>query len=199
MAIFKKEKLEKLQSQNRQEKKHTILIVDDEENNLNVLASVLGMSYNVIRAINGAKALAVINEMPKDQELSMVISDQRMPEMTGVELFEHLSHTMPDTMRIIVTGYTDVKSIIASINQGQIYQFVVKPFERVEFLMIVKQAIKTYELKQERNNMRSQLKNQLSECKQSHVVKDKKLEAAFAVLEASGLQSESQRIQKIQE
>jgi response regulator RpfG family c-di-GMP phosphodiesterase len=198
MAIFKKEKLEKLQSKKSNEKKHTILIVDDEENNLNVLASVLGLCYNVIRATNGAKALTIINEMPKDQELSMVISDQRMPEMTGVELFEYLSHAMPDTIRIIVTGYTDVKSIIASINLGQIYQFVVKPFERVEFLMIVKQAIKTYELKQELNKMRDQLKSQLSACKQSHVTKDKRLEAAFAALETSGLQSESERIQKIQ-
>ncbi|MFT5162550.1 MAG: response regulator RpfG family c-di-GMP phosphodiesterase [Alteromonadaceae bacterium] len=194
MTIFNKDRLAALQARNAKKKKHRILIVDDEERNLDVLASVLEFSYEVLQAKNGTHALQVIEAQSPDQPISMVISDQRMPQMTGVELFEYLSHTMPDTIRIILTGYTDVKAIISSINQGQIYQFILKPFERVEFLMAVKQGIKTYELKKQIVDVQFELKQQLTTCMASYATKERQLTEALNQLESAGLGSEVKRI-----
>jgi response regulator RpfG family c-di-GMP phosphodiesterase len=194
MTIFNKDRLAALQACNAKKKKHRILIVDDEERNLDVLASVLEFSYEVLQAKNGTHALQVIEAQSPDQPISMVISDQRMPQMTGVELFEYLSHTMPDTIRIILTGYTDVKAIISSINQGQIYQFILKPFERVEFLMAVKQGIKTYELKKQIVDVQFELKQQLTTCMASYATKERQLTEALNQLESAGLGSEVKRI-----
>jgi response regulator RpfG family c-di-GMP phosphodiesterase len=194
MTIFNKDRLAALQARNAKKKKHRILIVDDEERNLDVLASVLEFSYEVLQAKSGTHALQVIEAQSPDQPISMVISDQRMPQMTGVELFEYLSHTMPDTIRIILTGYTDVKAIISSINQGQIYQFILKPFERVEFLMAVKQGIKTYELKKQIVDVQFELKQQLTTCMASYATKERQLTEALNQLESAGLGSEVKRI-----
>ncbi|MFT4925399.1 MAG: response regulator RpfG family c-di-GMP phosphodiesterase [Phenylobacterium sp.] len=194
MAIFSENKLESMQSREKQQKKHRILIVDDEEDNLNALSSVLAYSYDVLRAANGTEACELIEGLDDDQQLSMVISDQRMPQMTGVELFEHLSHIKPEPIRIILTGYTDVKAIIAAINKGQVYHFLLKPYERVEFLMVVKQGLKTFELKQSSKAAQDELKQQLAGCAANLNNKERQLDEAFRQLKSAGLEHTAQRI-----
>lgn len=197
MTIFNENKLKAMQEKQAQKKKHRILIVDDEEDNLNALSSVLSYSYEVLRASNGIEARELIEAQSKEEPLSMVISDQRMPEMTGVELFEYLSDVMPDTIRIILTGYTDVKAIIASINKGQVYQFILKPFERVEFLMIVKQGIKTFELNQHIVDVQEELKQQLLTSNAIRQSKELQLDEALRQLESAGLSHEAERIKAL--
>lgn len=136
-------------------KKHTVLLVDDEQANLHVMSSLLSDNCHILTALNGQLALEMIESMG-DKELSMIISDQRMPQMTGVELLEKTVQLRPETMRLIVSGYSDMGAILAAINKAKIYHFVTKPFEPEDFLSIVKQALQTYDLKRD---MTSQFEN----------------------------------------
>lgn len=194
MAVFNEDRLKTIQNKKNQKKKHKILIVDDEEHNLNALTSVLSFNYEVLRASNGIEACEVIEAQDPKEQVSMVISDQRMPQMTGVELFEHLSQVKPDIIRIILTGYTDVKAILSAINQGQIYHFMLKPFQRVEFLMVVKQGIATYELRQQTSAGQQELRQQLQSSVAAFDSKTRQLDEALAQLKAAGLESEALKI-----
>ena len=94
-----------------------ILYVDDEIDNLTAFTAVMRRHYTITTASSGEEALALL----KTKEFSLVISDQRMPKMTGVELFEQVKKLYPDIIRIILTGYSEVKAIIDSINICLLY------------------------------------------------------------------------------
>jgi signal transduction histidine kinase len=113
-----------------------ILIVDDERPNLVVLGTVLDADYQIHEATSGAAAL----ELAKTVDLDLVITDQRMPEMTGVELLEKLRAIKPDLAGIVVTGYTDPPAIISAINKANVFRFVKKPWQAEEILEVVRQA-----------------------------------------------------------
>lgn len=182
MSLFSKDKLKAVQKSSKEKPKHKILIVDDEVGNLKVMASILEISYDVLTAIDGNDALSVINNLDDPRTLSMIISDQRMPKMTGVELFEKTVELMPDTLRIIVSGYSDMNSVISAINKAHIYHFITKPFERAEFLMTVKQSIKTYEFKRDMELEHAELKDNLIICKEARMLKEQQLEQAKSLL-----------------
>ena len=124
--------------------KHSILCIDDELYNLEALKRLFRKDYNVTTALSGPQAL---NELDKEK-FSLIISDQKMPEMTGVDFFVKAKTIQPDAIRILLTGYTDLESIILAINQGQIYRYVTKPWEPMEFMGIVSQAVEVFNLKQ---------------------------------------------------
>jgi len=147
MAIFSTKNLQP-KKEEPVEKKHTILLVDDEEANLRVMSSLLSSKSNILTALNGQLALELI-ETIGDDELSMIISDQRMPQMTGVELLGKTVESHPETMRLIVSGYSDMGAILSAINKAKIYHFLTKPFEPADFLSIVDQALQTYDLKRD--------------------------------------------------
>ena len=109
-------------------KNHTILCVDDEVDNVEALERLFRKKYNVLKATSGKEALTLI----KDQPVSLIISDQRMPQMTGVQFLEKSLKTHPDTMRILLTGYTDIDSVIAAINSGQVYRYINKPWDPID-------------------------------------------------------------------
>lgn len=146
MAIFKKKKLEELISKETKIKQHTILIVDDEEANLRSLKKLLNPHYNVITANNGQDALDIVKNDDNPERIHLIITDQRMPAMTGLEFLEHTIDIIPQTKRMILTGFTDVGVIIDSINRGEIYRFLLKPFEPQDMLLTIKRAIEAYEL-----------------------------------------------------
>lgn len=131
----------------RDGEKPLIMLVDDEEPNLTALADLLEDDYEIITSANGLDALSKIEAMDDPAKIQLIISDQRMPKMTGVEFFERIIDRMPDTVRIILTGYTDIKAIIDSINKANIYKFITKPFEPDDFLLTVKRAIETHTMK----------------------------------------------------
>ena len=106
--------------------KHTILIVDDEDNNLQLLKRSLRRNYVVLTARNGQEALNIVNTV--GSEISMIISDQRMPEMQGVDFLKEVSRKYPDIIKILLTGYTDTDVIIDAINKCNLYQYILKPF-----------------------------------------------------------------------
>jgi signal transduction histidine kinase len=114
----------------------SVLIVDDELPNLMVLRGFLDADYQVFEAHSGPEALRIAAE----HELAVVIADQRMPEMTGIEMLETLRQTQPDAVGIVVTGYTDTPALISAINQARVFRFLKKPWQPEELLAAVRQG-----------------------------------------------------------
>lgn len=123
--------------------RHIILCVDDEPGILSSLKRDLrGEDYEVITAAGGEEALGLLRK----DEVSLVLSDQRMPSMTGVELLQKVRELYPDTVRILLTGHVEVETAVAAINKGEVYRYLLKPWEKEELLMTVKQGIEKYDL-----------------------------------------------------
>lgn len=127
--------------------KQTILCVDDEIDNVEALERLFRKKYYVLKATSAQQALEILAQHP--DPISVIISDQRMPEMTGVEFFAQTQQSHPDIVRILLTGYTDLESIILAINQGQIYRYLTKPWEPVDLQNTVEHAIERFQLGQE--------------------------------------------------
>jgi response regulator RpfG family c-di-GMP phosphodiesterase len=137
------------------QKKYTILVVDDEPDNLLLLERVLRRDYTVFSANSGAEALDVLENM----EVDMIISDQRMPAMSGAELLGEAYKRNPDQVRLLLTAYSDVKDIIAAINAGHIYQYVSKPWDPDELKLIVRRALEAYQLTLDNRRMLTDYRN----------------------------------------
>lgn len=119
---------------------HDILVVDDEVDNLDLLKRTFRREYNVTTANSALEALKIL----ETKEFAVIISDQRMPEMTGVEMFQRASEKYPQTIRILLTGYTDINALVDAINMGHVYRYVTKPWSREEIVMTVKRAVEHY-------------------------------------------------------
>lgn len=117
-------------------KKAKLLFVDDEERILTALRSVFRNQYNVFTASSGPEAM----EFMKRFNPHVVISDQRMPEMTGVEFLRQVKDIAPHTVRILLTGYSDLASIVGSINDGEVFRFVSKPWDNTEIQKTIGEA-----------------------------------------------------------
>jgi serine/threonine-protein kinase len=117
-------------------KKPRILFVDDEERILTALRSVFRMNYHVFTATNGPEALELVRKF----QPHVVVSDQRMPEMTGVELLRQIKAVAPATVRLLLTGYSDLASIVGSVNEGEVFRFVSKPWDNHEIQNTIGEA-----------------------------------------------------------
>jgi len=162
-----KDKLKQLKENNKKEKKYTILLVDDELANLEALTRLLEEEYNITKAKDGFEALAILRNDLYSSEISLIISDQRMPGMTGVEFLKKTISIIPNATRMILTGFMDVKDIIDSINEGHIYKFLLKPLEPTELLISVKRALEAYELETKNIKLIEQLKHVNEDLKES--------------------------------
>lgn len=130
-------------------KRHNLLIVDDEKEILRSLRLTFAEDHEVFTASSGTEALEILQQ----QDIALIITDQRMPQMTGVELLKQVIQINPQIIRIILTGYTDTAALIEAINQGHIYQYITKPWERQELRLIVQRALETYELEIENRRL----------------------------------------------
>lgn len=128
-------------------KKPKMLVVDDEPDNLDLLYRTFRRDFNVLRADSGIKALEVLEA---EGEVAVIISDQRMPEMKGTEFLSRTVPQFPNTMRIILTGFTDVEDLVEAINSGQVYKYITKPWDPNELKAVVQRAAETYELLKQR-------------------------------------------------
>lgn len=142
--------------------KHTLLIVDDETDNLDALERVFRKKFFVIKANSGPKALEYLKEHKK---IAVIISDQRMPEMTGVEFLSESMKTHPETIRILLTGYTDLDSVIAAINSGQVYRYITKPWDTRDLQITIDQAVEKFELEGELKIKNQELEKTYKELK----------------------------------
>ena len=118
------------------EERMRVLFVDDEERVLNALKALFRNDYEVFTAENGAKGL----EVAKRENIAIVVSDQRMPGMTGVEMLRELRKTTPQTVRLLLTGYSDLAALVGSINDGEVFRFIRKPWDNEEIRAMLGEA-----------------------------------------------------------
>lgn len=128
-------------------KKAKMLVVDDEPDNLDLLYRTFRRDFQVLKAESGVRALEML---ASEGEVAVIISDQRMPEMKGTEFLSRTVPQFPDTMRIILTGFTDVEDLVEAINSGQVYKYITKPWDPNELKAVVQRAAETYELLKQR-------------------------------------------------
>jgi response regulator RpfG family c-di-GMP phosphodiesterase len=133
--------------------KITILYVDDELNNLISFKAVFRTKYNVLTAISGIDAIKILREKP----VNIIITDQRMPGMTGVEFLESILDEFPDPIRILLTGYADMGAVIDAINKGKIFHYLSKPWSEEELDMTITKAYEVYKQKMEEKEMNQKL------------------------------------------
>jgi two-component system, NtrC family, response regulator HupR/HoxA len=131
----------------------TILIVDDEPRVLDALEAVLAAEFRVLRAEGGEQALRLL----PGADVAVIVTDYRMPGMTGVELLRQSQDVAPDAVRIVLTAYTDVDHMMDAINTGRIYHFVPKPWDPNELLVIVRRAAERYTLARDNARLRDEL------------------------------------------
>lgn len=128
-------------------KKLKILVVDDEPDNLDLLYRTFRRDFNVLKAESGINALEIL---AVEGEVAVIISDQRMPEMKGTEFLSKTVPQFPDTVRIILTGFTDIEDLVEAINAGQVYKYITKPWDPGELKAVVQRAAETYDLLKQR-------------------------------------------------
>ena len=149
--------------------KHTILCVDDEIDNVDALERLFRKKYTVLKATSGKEALQVLDKNPGP--LALIITDQRMPEMTGVEFLEKTLDSHPETVRILLTGYTDLESVIMAVNKGQIFRYLTKPWDPVDLTNTVDHAIEHFAMGQELKQKNAELAKAFEELRSLDVAK----------------------------
>ena len=137
--------------------KHCLLIVDDEPNVCDSVHDLLRREFRVLKAHSAEEGYRLMQR----EEVHIVMSDQRMPQISGVELLTTLKARYPQAIRMLFTGFADLESVISAINQGHVYQFVRKPWEPEELLVAVRQAAAEYDrlevVARERDQMREEI------------------------------------------
>jgi response regulator RpfG family c-di-GMP phosphodiesterase len=122
-------------------KKHTLLVVDDEMDVCDSVHDLLRHEFKILKARSAEEGCKLMHE----HEVHIVMTDQRMPKVTGVELLSRVRRGHPDAVRMLYTGFADLESIIAAINQGHIFQFLKKPWQPEELIAAVREAAHEYE------------------------------------------------------
>lgn len=126
-----------------------LMVVDDEADNLDLLYRTFRRDFDVFKAESGLKALQVLEQ---HGEMAVIISDQRMPRMNGTEFLGRTVESFPDTIRILLTGYTDVEDLVGAINAGKVFKYITKPWNPRDLKTIVMQAAETYRVVKQRTN-----------------------------------------------
>ena len=153
MAIFSKKALQQMEREEEQLRKRTILLVDDEEHNLTTLKYALAPHYEVLTALDGDEAFELLKKEPNPTRIHVIISDQRMPKMTGVEFLTRSLEIIPRAIRIILTGFTDLEAIMDSINQARIYKFILKPFDEDDIFLTIRRGLELYDLEEKNQQL----------------------------------------------
>ena len=135
------------------EKKITILYVDDEEHNLLSFKATFRMKYTILTAISADEAIKVMEAKP----VEIIFTDQRMPNITGIEFLEKILEKYPDPMRILLTGYADMNAVIDAVNKGKIFHYLSKPWNEEEVDITIQRAYDVYLKKQEIREMNEKL------------------------------------------
>lgn len=142
--------------------KFSLLYVDDEEHNLISFAATFRKEYKIHTAINGEEGLNIIRKNP----INLIITDQRMPGMTGIQFLEKIIPEYPDAIRIILTGFSDIDVIIEAINSGRVFRYITKPWDENELRMTIENARQLYELKMNNKELMFNLQQKVQEQEQ---------------------------------
>jgi response regulator RpfG family c-di-GMP phosphodiesterase len=138
----------------KEARKHTLLIVDDEPGLLQTLRHQFFRDFRVLTAENGHAALELLGV----EDVHVILSDQRMPGMTGDAFLAQARAFRPDAVRILFTGYADIQSVITAVKEGRIFRYILKPWDPVELEGIVRQAVEHHDLTVDRRRLIAELK-----------------------------------------
>jgi DNA-binding NtrC family response regulator len=141
-------------------KKFSILLVDDEPEILFSLQMLLRREFEVYTAPGGAAALEILRQHP----VQVIMTDQRMPEMTGTELLRKARGERPEALRILFTGYADVKAVIDAINHAQVYRYLTKPWDPDELRELLHEACEQHERHAERRRLLTEMRDHAGHC-----------------------------------
>ncbi|NJL90003.1 MAG: SpoIIE family protein phosphatase [Coleofasciculaceae cyanobacterium SM2_1_6] len=126
-----------------------LMVVDDEPDNLDLLYRTFRRDFTVFKADSAITALGILDQ---EGEMAVIISDQRMPVMNGTEFLSKTVENFPETIRILLTGYTDVEDLVDAINSGQVFKYITKPWNPENLKSVVEQAADTYKYTKRRTN-----------------------------------------------
>lgn len=118
-----------------------VLYIDDEEHNLRSFMATFRRQYDVYTAVSASAARAILDK----KDIHIIISDQRMPEVTGVQFFKSIKNIYPNPIRILLTGYTDIEALADAVNEGHIYRYLTKPWNELELNNSILNAYETYQ------------------------------------------------------
>lgn len=130
-----------------------ILYIDDEIHNLNAFKASFRRQFTVYTAASAEEAEGLLT----DHDIHIIISDQRMPKMTGIEFFESILDKYPEPIRILLTGYADINAVIDAINKGQVYKYFSKPWNEEELKHNIEKAFEVYSLRRENKELTAKL------------------------------------------
>lgn len=164
-----------------------IMLIDDEQENLNVLQLLLESDYQIVTALSAMEALSIIDEMEHPEQIKLIICDHRMPGLTGVEFFERIVPKIPDTKRIILTGFSDTQAIIDSINKAKLYNFVTKPFDPSELKITVQRGVEAFDMHKKLIDYTQMLEEKVKSRTEELNAKNVELERALKEMERLSL------------
>jgi response regulator RpfG family c-di-GMP phosphodiesterase len=130
-----------------------VLYVDDETNNLVSFKATFRFKFDVMTALSGEEALQILNT----KKVDVIITDQRMPNMTGIQFLEKVLESHPEPMRLLLTGYADMNAVIDAVNKGKIYYYLAKPWNEVELQTTIEKAYEVYLENKETKEMNEKL------------------------------------------
>jgi signal transduction histidine kinase len=146
-------------------KRHTVLVVDDEADVVKSVQDLLRMDYRVLGTTRAKDALQIM----QNEEVHVVMSDQRMPEMTGVEFLQHVRGGYPEAIRLLFTGYADIRAVIDAINQGNVYRYITKPWDPEELQTVIREAVDRFDLIAEKTRLTGELKSKNAELESANI------------------------------
>jgi response regulator RpfG family c-di-GMP phosphodiesterase len=158
----------------KKQSKRLILLVDDEPDSLEPISILLEQEYRVVTAESGRAAMDLLEGAAAE----VIIADQRMPGMTGVELLAHVRERYPAIVRLILTAYTDFDAMLKAINEGRVYRYIIKPWDPEDMMLIIRQAFDWKDLRE----AQGQLAADLAEAHQALVLRNKEIEEARATI-----------------
>jgi len=136
-----------------------VLYVDDEINNLNSFKAAFRRDFDIYVAQSAREGRKILDT----NEIGVIITDQRMPVMTGIEFLESILTIYPDTIRILLTGFSDMNAVMDAINRGQVYKYLVKPWQNDELKMYIQNALEIYHLRKENKELAQKLQQATAE------------------------------------
>ena len=133
-----------------EQRRHTLLVVDDEVDVLESLRHQFHRGYRVLTSVSGHQAIEIL----KKDNVELILTDQRMPGMSGDQFLREARRLKPDAIRMLFTGYADMQAVISAVNEGHIFRYIMKPWDSSELESIIRQGVEQYELLAERKTAR---------------------------------------------
>mgnify|MGYP001197766729 CR=1 FL=1 len=133
--------------------KINVLYVDDEIGNLTAFKASFRRDFNIFIAESAEEGINVLDQ----NEIEIILTDQRMPETTGIEFLQSIMEKYPEAIRIMVTGFSDIEAVIDAINKGKVYKYITKPWDNDSLKITINQAYEVYQLRKENKQLTQSL------------------------------------------